>query len=165
VAVEAPSVLVTNVFGTDAVHGPSVSVPSPPPWRALLFHPTSVQITVAHITTASWRFVLPWRVSSSGIWRRVVRRVSIDVSEEHIASIFRVEEIGWASHIPEDVTLHSHRCENLKSYMLPFLVVGNVSFFICPIPEFGLEIAPSLYIDLSTLILKFQYWIFSFLME
>jgi hypothetical protein len=31
-----------------------------------------------------------WRVSSSGIWRRVVRRVSTDVSEEHIASILRV---------------------------------------------------------------------------
>jgi hypothetical protein len=33
------------------------------------------------------------RVSSSGIWRRVLRWVSTDVSEEHIASIFRVEEI------------------------------------------------------------------------
>jgi hypothetical protein len=32
-----------------------------------------------------------WRVSSSGIWRRVVRRVSTDVSGEHIASIFRVK--------------------------------------------------------------------------
>jgi hypothetical protein len=28
-----------------------------------------------------------WRVSSSRMWRRVVRRVSTDVSEEHIASI------------------------------------------------------------------------------
>jgi hypothetical protein len=35
-----------------------------------------------------------WRVSSSGIWHRVVRWVSTDVSEEHIASILRVEEIG-----------------------------------------------------------------------
>jgi hypothetical protein len=32
-----------------------------------------------------------WRVSSSGIWRRIIRRVSTDVSEEHIASIFKVE--------------------------------------------------------------------------
>jgi hypothetical protein len=91
------------------------------------------------------------------------------VSEEHIASIFRVEEIGsenqqtskqaskqvaehsacllvcWFSepisstlkmeaicsfetsvetqrttrrHIPEDDTLHNHRCENLRSYIL-----------------------------------------------
>jgi hypothetical protein len=31
-------------------------------------------------------------VTSSGIWRRVARWVSTDVSEEHIASIFRVEE-------------------------------------------------------------------------
>jgi hypothetical protein len=34
-----------------------------------------------------------WRASSSGIWRHVVCWVSTDVSEEHIASIFRVEEI------------------------------------------------------------------------
>jgi hypothetical protein len=40
---------------------------------------------------------LIWIASSSGIWRRVVRRVSTDVSEEHIASIFRVEEIGSAN--------------------------------------------------------------------
>jgi hypothetical protein len=30
--------------------------------------------------------------STSGIWRRIVRWKSADVSEEHIASIFRVEE-------------------------------------------------------------------------
>jgi hypothetical protein len=81
-----------------------------------------------------------WRVSSSGIWRRVVHCVSTDVSEEHIASIFRVEEIGSAKpaskqvasssetsfetqrtarhHISEDDTLYNHRCENLKSYKL-----------------------------------------------
>jgi hypothetical protein len=34
-----------------------------------------------------------WRLSSSGIWRRVVRWVAPDVSEERIASIFRVEEL------------------------------------------------------------------------
>jgi hypothetical protein len=38
-----------------------------------------------------------WRVSSSGIWRRVVRWVSTYVLEEHIASIFRVEETGSAN--------------------------------------------------------------------
>jgi hypothetical protein len=83
-----------------------------------------------------------WRVSSSGIWRRVVRWVLSDVSEEHIASTFRVEEIGtenqrasrWQAmcssetsvetqrttrrHTPEDDTLHNHRCENLRSYMV-----------------------------------------------
>jgi hypothetical protein len=51
---------------------------------------------------------------------------------EHIASIFRVEEIIiWARnqsasrcsdtarrYIPEDGTLHNHRCENLKPYIL-----------------------------------------------
>jgi hypothetical protein len=41
------------------------------------------------------RFSQPWlwRISSSGIWRCVVCWVVTDVSEEHIASIFRVEEI------------------------------------------------------------------------
>jgi hypothetical protein len=51
---------------------------------------------------ASWYlFMLPhhmykiwWRVSSSGIWRRVVR---------------------WM--VPEEDTLQNHRCENLKSKM------------------------------------------------
>jgi hypothetical protein len=33
-----------------------------------------------------------WRVSSSELWRRVVRWVVPDVSEERIASIFRVVE-------------------------------------------------------------------------
>jgi hypothetical protein len=45
-----------------------------------------------------WRFSQRWlrRVSSSGIWRCVVRWVSTDVSEDHISSIFRVEEISSA---------------------------------------------------------------------
>jgi hypothetical protein len=74
------------------------------------------------------------RVSSSGIWSRVVRWVSTEVSEEHIASIFRVKKIGSAKpaskpvatqrttrrHIPKDDTLHNHRCENLKSYKIWF---------------------------------------------
>jgi hypothetical protein len=34
-----------------------------------------------------------WRVSSSGMWRLVVCWVATDISEEHIASIFWVEEI------------------------------------------------------------------------
>jgi hypothetical protein len=38
------------------------------------------------------KLLISWRVSSSGIWRRVVRWVEPDVSEEHIASVFRVEE-------------------------------------------------------------------------
>jgi hypothetical protein len=37
-----------------------------------------------------------WRVSSSDIWRRVVRWVPTDISEKHIASIFRAEEINSA---------------------------------------------------------------------
>jgi hypothetical protein len=47
-------------------------------------------------TTLQQSFYL--RVSSSGIWRRVVRWVSTDVSEELIASIFRVEEDYTASY-------------------------------------------------------------------
>jgi hypothetical protein len=82
------------------------------------------------------------RAPSTGIWRRVVRWVSTDVSEEHIASICRVEKISWernerksrseelcssetsvdsqrttCRYLPEDGTLHTHRCENLKSYI------------------------------------------------
>jgi hypothetical protein len=37
-----------------------------------------------------------WRAWYSGIWRRVVRWKPTDVSEEHIASIFSVEEISSA---------------------------------------------------------------------
>jgi hypothetical protein len=57
------------------------------------------------------------------MWRRV-DLMWTDVSEEHIASIFRVEksankEPAWArccSHVLEDGSLQSHRRENLKSY-------------------------------------------------
>jgi hypothetical protein len=55
---------------------------------------------------------------SSGMWRRV-DLVWTDVSEERIASIFRVEksaieEPAWAG----GCRLHSHRRENLKSYII-----------------------------------------------
>jgi hypothetical protein len=45
----------------------------------------------------SWRYREEkdiWRVASSEVWRRVVSWVARDVSEELIASIFRVEVIG-----------------------------------------------------------------------
>jgi hypothetical protein len=47
--------------------------------------------------------------------------VPTDVSEEHIASIFRVEEISSARNQQagkqaEDDTLHNPRCGNFKSY-------------------------------------------------
>jgi hypothetical protein len=48
--------------------------------------------------------ILTWRVSSSGIWRRVVCWVAAQRST-------------WR-HIPEDDTLHNHHCENLKSYII-----------------------------------------------
>jgi hypothetical protein len=60
------------------------------------------------------------------MWR-LVDLVWTDVSEEGVASIFRVEksaseEPAWAGgyslrNIPEDGILHSHRRENLKSYI------------------------------------------------
>jgi hypothetical protein len=89
------------------------------------------------------------RKQSSGMWHRI-EGVLTDVSEERIASIFRVEgkirksgreafvrdvksrplkleairssetSVNAPStrcHIPEDCFLHSHRRENLKSYM------------------------------------------------
>jgi hypothetical protein len=54
--------------------------------------------------------------------------VSIDLSEEYIASIFRVEEISSArkqqASRRQDDNLHNHRCENLKSYTIKiFLTV------------------------------------------
>jgi hypothetical protein len=71
-------------------------------------------------------------MSPSGMWR-CVGLVLTDVSEECIASIFRVEKSAseepvWPGdcrrqltedtqrHIPEDDILHSHRCKRLKSY-------------------------------------------------
>jgi hypothetical protein len=64
------------------------------------------------------------------MWLRV-DLVWTDVSEERIASIFRVEksageEPAWAGgcrHIPQDGILHSHRRENLKSYNV--YILGN----------------------------------------
>jgi hypothetical protein len=49
-----------------------------------------------------------WRVSYSGMWRRVVCWDATDVSEEHIASIFRVEE-----------TFSKSNTHNLFSFFLP----------------------------------------------
>jgi hypothetical protein len=67
-----------------------------------------------------------WRKQSSGMWCRV-DIVLTDISEEHIASIFSLEqkrrkirERGTSvsrCHNPEDCFLHSDRRENLKSYM------------------------------------------------
>jgi hypothetical protein len=77
---------------------------------------------------------LLWRVSTCGIWRRVVRWVSTDACHvlacwfaEHISSTLKMEAIYSSEtsvetqrttrrHIPEDDTLHNHRCENLISY-------------------------------------------------
>jgi hypothetical protein len=63
------------------------------------------------------------RISSSGTWRRV-GLVWTDVSEERIASIFRVEksaskEPAWAGgcRLSHGI-FHSHRRETLKSYKL-----------------------------------------------
>jgi hypothetical protein len=84
------------------------------------------------------------KMPSSGMWRRVDILLT-DVSEERIASIFRVysyllmlvhrswisytlkmevirssetsvNKISTRRHIPEDDILHSHRRENLKSH-------------------------------------------------
>jgi hypothetical protein len=85
--------------------------------------------------------ITAWRIPSSWMWHRV-DLMWTDVSEEHIASILRVEksaseEPAWAGgcilsqrryvplrtrstlrHIPEDNILHSHLHENLKSYRI-----------------------------------------------
>jgi hypothetical protein len=62
------------------------------------------------------------------MWRRV-GLVRTEMSEERVASIFRVERNPRAKksvrplrrHIPEDGILHSHRFENFKSYKLIFI--------------------------------------------
>jgi hypothetical protein len=86
------------------------------------------------------RQVFAWRVSSSGMWCRVVCCDATDVSVERIAviisSTLKMEaicssETSVASqqttrrHIPEDDTLHNHRCENLKSYKY-LLLLGKL---------------------------------------
>jgi hypothetical protein len=97
-----------------------------------------------------------WRMSSSGMWCRV-DLVWTDVSGECIASIFWVENSAQSpSHlltlvprsrilssetsvhtrytrcqIPEDGILHSHCCENLKSYMLVTFVLFTI--FLSPV--------------------------------
>jgi hypothetical protein len=81
--------------------------------------------------------------------------VLTDVSEEHIASIFRVEEISSASkqqrttrrYIPEVDTLHNHRCENLKSYKENEYHLDPVYGALPPHPEYAnmiLTIEPAL---------------------
>jgi hypothetical protein len=57
-------------------------------WECSKLHLVQLQVYNMHHPSMN---VFLWRVSSSGIWRRVVCWVATDVSEEHIASIFRVE--------------------------------------------------------------------------
>jgi hypothetical protein len=52
------------------------------------------------------RIVLPWR------WRRYVHEMSVQTRSTQ-------------RHIPEDGILHSHRCENLKSYTSTLLIRRN----------------------------------------
>jgi hypothetical protein len=87
--------------------------------------------------------VKSWRIPFSGVWRCVVL-VWTNVLEERIASIFRVEKsaskvtvwAGGCSHIAENSILHSHRCENLKSYkcnlaVRPFLTNLQEKYSMC----------------------------------
>jgi hypothetical protein len=55
-----------------------------------------------------------WRVSSSGLWRRVVCWVATQQITRR--------------HIPEVDTLHNHRCENLKSYKPVILKIFHLSY-------------------------------------
>jgi hypothetical protein len=50
---------------------------------------------------------------------RLVAPVRTDISKEHVASIIRRYVLTTATrcNIPEDGIIHSHRRENLKSYM------------------------------------------------
>jgi hypothetical protein len=96
-----------------------------------------------------------WRMPSSGMWRRV-DLMWTDVSEERIVSIFSLQPPAHAGssladfstlkmetirssetsvhtrstrrHIPEDGILHSHRCENLESYLRKIVVKNFVTY-------------------------------------
>jgi hypothetical protein len=61
----------------------------------------SVEKFMGYVETSICILCKIWRVSSSGIWPRVVRRVSTPRTTR--------------GHIPEDNTFHNHLCENLKS--------------------------------------------------
>jgi hypothetical protein len=79
-------------------------------------------------------------MSSSGMLRRV-DLVGTDVLEEGIASIIRVTRIGELGtlavtsnrsrlrHIPEVGILHSHRRENLESYISSGICTNSSSSF------------------------------------
>jgi hypothetical protein len=58
-----------------------------------------VQCSIWEVPDSTFEQQTNWRVSSSGI-RRVV-----------------ATQRTTRRHIPEDDTLHNHRCENLKSYI------------------------------------------------
>jgi hypothetical protein len=81
-----------------------------------------------------------WRASSSGIWRRVVHWVSTDVSEEHIASIFRVEEIGsanqrasrWKNKNYSNKRLSEFKGDNFWSETYFLAAFVNLLMSICP---------------------------------
>jgi hypothetical protein len=55
-----------------------------------------------------------------GFYTVVVRRKYTDVSEEHVECAFLRKapafHLSTRRYIPEDETLHNHRCENLRSY-------------------------------------------------
>jgi hypothetical protein len=63
------------------------------------FHADLLMLGLLPFSFVSWNWysrlwrIQNRRVSSSGIWRHVVCWVATDVSEEHIASIFRVEGV------------------------------------------------------------------------
>jgi hypothetical protein len=139
-------------------------------WAEWIKSTTSYCITFnAHFNTfllTNSRFPInlffPWRMPSSGMWSRV-DLVWTDVTEECIASVFRVENprarnqreqlagsplsdfstlkteairssetsdhtISKRRHIPEDDILHSHRRENLKSYI--FVPCSRLKFYM-----------------------------------
>jgi hypothetical protein len=128
---------------------------------SMLLNPDEVPFINSHIFNFSIYFPLSpeeiflntriqLSLKSTIFWDKhsVVRWVSTDVSEKHIASIFRVEKISWARnqresmwqtyaqwtttrYILEDGTFHYHRREYLKStvfvLVLSFSFIGNIS--------------------------------------
>jgi hypothetical protein len=79
-----------------------------------------------------YKSTLSWRMPSYGMWRRV-DLVWTDVSEEHIASIFRVEksaseEPAWASGCRHD--LHGATSQKTASFMVTVVKTSNLPHFL-----------------------------------
>jgi hypothetical protein len=68
-----------------------------------------------------------WRVSSSGMWRRVVCWDATDVLEEHIASIWNfLRPWRWRRYVPPKRRLHLNRLHGVTSQKMILFIITSV---------------------------------------